>query len=524
MNQKPEIDYGRVWHYLWIAAALLALLAVNYCAFNKYLSSNAGLINDFTPQENDMEKSRSPAVAGLFYSAEARQLDKEVKHYLNLPAGVGNKQPRILIVPHAGYYYSAQTAAKAYVELAQYADTIHTVILLGPSHHVAFKGAALSASDSFSTPLGKIKVNKAISGELAAKPGFEYNDRAHVREHSLEVQLPFLQKVLQKFTIVPLVYGDAEPGVLAAALSPYLDNPGVLLVVSADLSHYYEAPQAEILDKNTAELVAESAPEVENHMSCGAIGINTAILLAKSLNLQPQLLDLTHSGNISGDMASVVGYASWLFSDRQNKEEPEPLTPIEQESENLEKFARRYGARLMEIARRSLETAVNEQKQLKISRQDYEDILFDKGASFVTLKSGGALRGCIGTLVPQEGIAMDVAANAYRAAMEDSRFKPVTAEELKDIEISVSLLTDFERIRFSSEEDLREQIIPGVDGLVLRDGDRQGVFLPVVWQEIPDKEEFVDSLKLKAGLSPNYWSDKIKIYRFRTVEIKQDEN
>ena len=145
-------------------------------------------------------------------------------------------------------------------------------------------------------------------------------------------------KVLQKFTIVPLVYGDAEPGVLAAALSPYLDNPGILLVVSADLSHYYEAPQAEILDKNTAELVAESAPEVENHMSCGAIGINTAILLAKSLNLQPQLLDLTHSGNISGDMASVVGYASWLFSDRQNKEEPEPLTPIEQESENLEKL------------------------------------------------------------------------------------------------------------------------------------------------------------------------------------------
>ena len=514
MNQKREINYGRIWHYIWIALALLALLIVNYCAFNKYLSSNAGLINNFTPRENDMEKSRSPAVAGLFYAAEARQLDEEVKHYLNLPAGVGSRQPRILIVPHAGYYYSAQTAAKAYIKLEQYADKIHTVILVGPSHHVAFRGAALSESDSFTTPLGKIKINKKITEELAAKDGFVYNDRAHAREHSLEVQLPFLQKVLKKFTIVPVVYGDIEPGVLSAALRPYLDERGILIVFSADLSHYYEASQAEVMDKNTAALVAESRPEVEDHMSCGAIGINSAVLLAKSLNLQPQLLDLTHSGNISGDMASVVGYASWLFSGR----------PIEQEAVNLENFARRYGEQLMEIARRSLKSAVKEHKQLKISRQDYEDILFDKGASFVTLTRGGHLRGCIGTLIPQEGIAMNVAANAYRAAMEDSRFKPVTAGELKDIEISVSLLTDFERISFTDEEDLRRQVIPGVDGLVLRDGDRQGVFLPVVWQEIPDKEEFIDSLKLKAGLSPNYWSDKIKVYRFRTVEIKQDEN
>jgi len=139
----------------------------------------------------------------------------------------------------------------------------------------------------------------------------------------------------------------------------------------------------------------------------------------------------------------------------------------------------------------------------------------------VTLTKGEELRGCIGSLLPKQAVALDIAQNTYSAANEDSRLKPITLEELSEIKISVSFLSGYEKIIFNNEEDLLNQIIPNVDGLVLRDGDRQGLFLPSVWKQIPDKKEFLNNLKIKAGLSPSYWSDKVKIYRFRTVEITE---
>ena len=163
-------------------------------------------------------------------------------------------------------------------------------------------------------------------------------------------------------------------------------------------------------------------------------------------------------------------------------------------------------------------------KKYAPSRQDYADVLFDKGAAFVTLTKKGELRGCIGSLIAGRAIALDIAANAYAAALEDVRFPAVKAEELPDLSFSISLLTDYERLHFKNEEDVLKQIVSGKDGLVIRDGDRQGVLLPSVWEQIPDKREFLNNLKIKAGLSPVYWSDKVKIYRFRVVEIKADEN
>ena len=150
--------------------------------------------------------------------------------------------------------------------------------------------------------------------------------------------------------------------------------------------------------------------------------------------------------------------------------------------------------------------------------------MFNKGAAFVTLTKNAALRGCIGSLVPGRAVALDVAENTYAAALEDKRFPPVSADELKDIRISISLLSDYERIYFNSEKELLDKINAGTDGLVIRDGDRQGLFLPSVWEQLPEKTEFLTNLKLKAGLSPSYWSDKIRAYRFRVVEIKNNEN
>lgn len=521
---KNDTNNKSVLKYVLFVAMLFILLWVNYCHFSKHISSNPERINNFIAKEDDVDKFRVPAVAGLFYSANAGDLDLQVGQYLTNTTVAHNKQPKILVVPHAGYMYSAQTAAKAYALLSPYKDTIHNVVLVGPSHHVALKGFALSNDDYFTTPLGKIAVNKVMNAELEVKQGFMYNNAAHLKEHSIEVQLPFLQKVLKNFSIIPIVYGEANPQELAVALEPFLKQPNTLIIFSADLSHYYTYDQAKLIDNQTKALVENKLPMVEDHMSCGATGINAAVILSQQSHLLPKLLDIVNSGDVSGDKSGVVGYGAWSFDAPEILVKKTPQNALNQEVENLRSFASHYGKELMNIAKISLEEAVLKNKHFKPSRDDYPDVLFNKGAAFVTLEENNELRGCIGSLLPSQSIADDIALNSYAAAMEDNRFSPVKPEEIKDIKISISLLSGFEPIAYSSEEDLLKKIVKGVDGIIIRDGDRQGVFLPSVWKQLPEPQEFLNNLKLKAGMSPSYWSNKIKVYRFRVVEISKDEN
>ncbi len=525
MNNEDDDDLGRprVLKFILIGIVLASLLWINYCHFTRHISSNPERINHFVAKDDNMDKFRAPAVAGVFYPADTENLDAQVGKYLSDVTPLTSRRPKMLIVPHAGYRYSAPTAAKAYGLLRPYAKNIRNVILVGPSHYVAVDGFALSGDDYFKTPLGQVPVNKEINAELAQNPHFKYNSLAHLKEHSLEVQLPFLQKVLKRFSIVPVVYGNADPAVLAAALQPYMDRPDTLIIFSADLSHYYTYDQARYIDSRTEELVAGRLPQVEEHMSCGSLGINAAVLLARKYNFQPRLLDIVNSGDVTGDKSGVVGYGAWSFDREDRPREETALPPLKQEVESLRSFAEIYGKDLLEIAGASLKEAVG-RKKYKPSRSDYPNELFNRGASFVTLQSGGELRGCIGSLLPGRAIADDVADNAYKAAVEDSRFAPLTEEELKNIKVSISLLSGFEAINYKDEADLLSKIIQGVDGIVIRDGNRQGVFLPAVWKQLPDKAEFLNNLKIKAGMSPSYWSNRIKVYRFRVVEISKDEN
>ena len=522
MKDNSNIDYKKMTHYIIIALIVLVLLVLNYCSLKQHISSNPSLINDYSPKEDELAKYRTPAVAGLFYASDKAQLDSEVEHYLSTMHVGSGFQPRILIVPHAGYAYSAATAGKAYAKLQQYADKIKTVILVGPSHRVALKGVALSSADYFTTPLGKVALNKEIMAQLQSNPQFKLNDLAHKDEHSLEVQLPFLQKVLKNFQIVPLVYGDVSPQVLAGEILPLLEKKDTLLVVSADLSHYHDYTTAKQLDKQTAQLVEQKKPELQDHMSCGAIGINAALIVAKEKAYRPTTIDLINSGDTLGDKDRVVGYGAWSFE--KAPEFQTRLSQLEQETKNLQQFSKAYGKELLQIVASTLQKAVTEHKSYSPSRKDYADELFNKGASFVTLKLNKELRGCVGTVIPHVAIAQDVADNTYRAAMEDNRFSPLTQAELGSLSFSVSLLTRFEPIIYKNADDLLSQINAGVDGIIIREGDRQGLFLPSVWQELPDKEEFMKQLKIKAGINPSYWSENLRVYRFRTVEIKCNEN
>lgn len=514
MKQETDDKKALLRRFILIAVAVILLGILNYAYFKKQISSNDEKITDYVKEEDPMEKYRDPAVAGIFYADSPTALANEVEGYLNIFKNADRQKPKILIVPHAGYQYSGYAAAKAYQGLKKYADKIKNVILLGPSHRAALYGIAVSTADYFTTPLGKIALNKEIGSELVEHRGFAYNDRAHRDEHSLEVQLPFLQKVLSDFKIIPLVYGEINPQDVAEVLQPYLQNEDTLLVVSADLSHYYPYDEARIIDAETAQKIENNSADIDYHHSCGAGGINSALILSEIMRLKPEILALINSGDSSGIKEKVVGYGAWTFAESN----------LERQTDSLKEFTKEYRDELLRLARTSLEEAVLHQRRYEPSRDDFSEVLFNKGATFVTLTEEDDLRGCIGTLLPREAVAADIAQNAYAAALSDHRFNPVTAEELEKIKISISFLTGYERVLYQDEEDLLNMIEAGTDGVVIRDGNRQGLFLPSVWKQIPDKKEFLQNLKLKAGMSPSYWSNNIKVYRFRTVEIKENEN
>lgn len=512
-----EFNRQHLWRYILSAIVIIFILLLNFYFIRDYVASNSNQVKDYSLQDEDINPIREAAVAGLFYPADVYQLEQDIKGYLQMTAPRLGRRPHIMIVPHAGYVYSAEVAAKAYQQLLPFANDIKKVIILGPSHRVMLNGVGLSTASDFKTPFGKIKVAKEINEKLAQSTLFNYNDKAHKHEHALEVQLPFLQKTLNNFTIIPMVYGKIDNKILAQALLPLIKQNDTLLIVSADLSHYQDDTNAKQTDSQTAQMVASGIP-IDEHRSCGAIGINTAMIIAKELGLKPQLLDMANSGDVSGETDKVVGYASWVFAGAPAPEEE--LSPLEQEVKNISNFARHNHQSIVQIVKKSLENAVLE-KKYKPSREEYPNVLFDKGAVFVTLKSDNKLRGCIGSLLPTKAIALDLASNAYLAAMEDKRFSPLTLKELDNISFSVSILSGYEQIRFKNEKDLLNMIVPQKDGLVLRDGDRQGVFLPSVWEQFSTPDKFLNNLKIKAGLSPSYWSDNVKIYRFRTVEVKE---
>ena len=520
MIRKKKIETLKTSQYILWGMLIVALLVLNYWYLEKYLSFNSSYITEYQAPIDNLAQYRNPSVAGLFYSASPKELGEDVDAFLRAGHFVGYQtKPKMIIVPHAGYMYSAATAGKAYVLLQEYAATIKNIILLGPSHYYGGKDVYLSDVDYFKTPLGNVSVNKTITRQLAADNKiFKINNKAHTKEHSLEVQLPFIQKVLPKAQIIPMIYGDVQPEKIVQGIERYLKRDDTILIVSADLSHYHHYEEAKQIDQQTAQKIA-TKQSLENHESCGAIGINAALILAQTNNYQPQMLDLINSGDVSNNKQKVVGYGAWSFYPDETSEQP--LSKLDLEVENLRAFSNLYKNNLIQITHTSLRRAVEDHKKYSPSRRSYPEDIFDRGASFVTLYKNGELRGCIGSILPSISIAQDIADNTYAAAMEDKRFPPITKEELPEITYTISLLSGFEDIKYQNEQDLIQKIIKDIDGVVIRDGNRQGVFLPSVWEKLPNKEDFFKQLKIKAGMNPNYWSNRIKVYRFRTVEIKE---
>lgn len=255
---------------------------------------------------------RVPAVAGLFYPGEAGALRAQLAQLLAENPAPG-ALPKALIAPHAGYVYSGPIAARAYRRLAPHAAIIRRVVLLGPAHRVALHGLALPAADVFRTPLGDIELDADAIALLTGLPQVTRSAAAHEQEHSLEVHLPFLQTLLENFTLVPLVVGRAQTNEIAAVLAAVWGDEETLIVISSDLSHYHDYASAQRLDADTARRIETCQFPIPDEQACGAYPINGLLSVAQTQHLRVERLDLRNSGDTAGDKRRVVGYGAWAL-------------------------------------------------------------------------------------------------------------------------------------------------------------------------------------------------------------------
>jgi hypothetical protein len=260
-----------------------------------------------------MANVRNPAVAGLFYPDDPRELHTLVSGYLAaVPASGG--VPKAIIAPHAGYIYSGPIAASAYARIQPARGRITRVVLLGPAHRVGFHGLALSSADCFQTPLGRITVDQEAVKKISRLPQVQVMDAAHAQEHSLEVHLPFLQEVLGEFSLVPLVVGDAAPGEVAEVLEALWGGPETLIVISSDLSHYHDYKTAQRLDRATSQAIEQLRLEdIQYDHACGRNPVSGLLHVARKRGLKAKTIDLRNSGDTAGTPDRVVGYGAYIF-------------------------------------------------------------------------------------------------------------------------------------------------------------------------------------------------------------------
>lgn len=439
----------------------------------------------------------------MFYPASPGELAREVDDMLGHSAGAGLAPgfPKALIVPHAGYVYSGSVAAEAYDRLRPARGIVRRVVLLGPCHRVPVRGLALPDASAFATPLGRVPIDREAIASLAGLPQVVVSGAAHAEEHALEVQLPFLQRVLGEFSLVPLAVGAATPEQVAEVIERLWGGAETLIVISSDLSHYHPYDEARAIDRGTAQAILDYSTDIDHEQACGATPVAGMLIAAKRHKLPVELLDLRNSGDTAGGRARVVGYASFAFWD------------------GAPSFGAAHGRTLLDIARNSIESALGA-SELKLLPD--EPWLKPAHATFGTLTQNGRLRGCIGSLEAHRPLGEDVRHNARAAALSDPRFPPLRREELGATRIEVSLLSTPKLLAFADHADLIAQLRPGEDGLILEYGQARGTFLPQVWESLPDPEQFVGQLKQKAGLSPGVSTAKCRVQRYRVLKWKEE--
>lgn len=475
---------------------------------------------------------RPAAFAGKFYPSDSTKLRAAIKAFLDdaIPPAVAH--PIAIIVPHAGYIFSGQIAADAFNQARN--GGYEFVVVLGTNHTTAgFEGVSVYRDGGFETPLGSAAVDGGAANELLTSYRRATADNAlHENEHSIEVQVPFIQYLFPKARILPVVVSENDPGNCAAfgrALAGVLKTRKALIVASSDLSHYPKFEDAIRID--TASLEAITSLDVDRILSqfrktakqriaqlstcaCGEAPILAAIAAAKELGANKgTVVSYSNSGyNPAGSSDQVVGYGAAVIAAGGQTLPPEPDTVVSGTTSKLDSSEK---SALLKYARRTLEQIfATETVPLPRSLGSMAEV---KRGAFVTLRKGGELRGCIGSMTDDRPLGTVVGAMALQAAFNDPRFPPLTESELKEVEIEISVLTPFRKVKGADE------IVLSRDGVIIRKGNRQAVFLPQVATETGwDKETFLDQLCYKAGLMSGDWKDA-QLFTFQADVFSERE-
>jgi AmmeMemoRadiSam system protein A len=508
-----------------VGIALIALLLpFSGCNSRPETTRTDQLVQSAEPT-NSLLRVRAPAVAGLFYPADKTILSQTIDGLLEGAPAHHIAHLKGLVCPHAGYPYSGPTAAIAYKTLI--GREVQTVVILGPSHYAAFQGASVPNVDAYQTPLGTVLISEKAQQLVKTSP-FVWEPRCLVQrpawwqqsskpapaagedtadtwEHSVEVQVPFLQKTLKNFKILPVVFGEVDPEQAAKVLAGVSDDK-TIIVASSDLSHYHPYDEAKGLDTRCVKAVCDlNIDEMKSQEACGKMPILTLMYLAREKGWKAQLLDYRNSGDTSGDKSQgVVGYSAIAFY------EPVP--------QNFGVTERKF---LLDLARTTLARVATNGSLPEVSAKNVSAKLSETKGCFVTLTENGELRGCIGNILPQEALYQAVVDNARNAANRDPRFQPVRPDEVNRIKIEISVLTEPQPLRFNSPDDLLGKLQPYEDGVVLQIDSRGATFLPQVWEQIPDKVEFLNHLAQKAGCAPDDWRGRnvsVSIYHVEAFE------
>jgi len=448
---------------------------------------------------------RKAAKAGSWYPEDPLKIREDIEtltrlaqqDHITLPVG---KLLKALILPHAGYQYSGLTAAHAALVLTE--SNFSRIILMGPDHYIGFKHAAVSDAAVYETPLGRVKIHKAALKLTEQSSLFQPLSTLRDNEHSLEMVLLFLQSYIKNFELIPIVFGPAKPQSFADVLEPLLDNR-TLIVVSSDLSHFLPYSNAVSKDNRTINKILDidlrSLIKDEN-AACGIVPITILLEIARRQHWQPVLLNYLNSGDTAGDRTRVVGYAAIAFfgdASMQNKKITAPSISAKQ------------GRVLLKLARHTLmeefgqTVPETESEALNSALQD--SCFQSKHGTFVTLKLKGQLRGCIGSLTSFESLSNGVKKNARNAAFHDPRFPPLTSRELDRVQIEISILTEPKPLAYNEGSELITKLQAGEDGVIIRKGYASATFLPQVWEQLPQHENFLSQLCMKAGLSSDAW-------------------
>jgi len=472
----------------------------------------------------ESEHIRQAAVAGAFYPADPKELAAMVDGFIahaSVPAQKG--EVVALVAPHAGYPFSGGVAGHSYAMIK--GRPTHRVVVIAPSHFEAFSFTSVYDGDAYVTPLGKVFVDKEFARKLVSlSPEIRLSSQGHVPtpaggEHALEDQLPFLQRALGDFQLVPIVMGEQSypaSRALGVALAELVRGTDTLIVASSDLSHYHPYDEAVTIDGKTVNAIAEwdyltLSDNFANRTweACGGAPIVAAMIAAERLGAtHAQVIKYANSGDVTGDHSRVVGYSAVAFLKEEGRSEAAPKFSLTSSEKR----------QLLEIARKSVQSAVKEDKTYELPSNLPASLMRDRGA-FVTLKENGELRGCIGYTVAMQPLAETVRDVAAFAALRDTRFRPVAASELPLLKYEVSVLSPLRRVSDTN------QIKVGEHGLMIVKGRTRGLLLPqVAPEEHWDRNTLLDETAMKAGLPAKAWRDKdADLFMFTAVVFGEGE-